>query len=217
MSTKTEKSSPEKAGALKKGQAVFVSSESAAERDLHLVKKAKSGDKEAFRQIVVAYQEKIFLLARGLVSQKEDAQDIAQDVFVKAYRSLEYFKGESSFYTWLYRITINMVIDYRRKKSRKKETSYEDRIEPELNEDTELSFPINSSPQSLMLDRELAGKIQIALDSLPEDQRIVVVFREIEGLSYKEIADITNSSIGTVMSRLFYGRKKLQEILQDYI
>lgn len=187
------------------------------ERDLHLVERARNGDREAFRQLVVAYQERIFIIIRGMVRNQEDARDIAQDVFIKAYSSLDSFRGQSSFYTWLYRIAVNMTIDFRRKMDRKQESAYDDRIEPDSVEGAIVPGSTQYSPHRAYLGKELGINIRRAMDSLPPDQRTAIVLRELEGLSYKEIADIMECSQGTVMSRLFYGRKKLQEYLKDFL
>lgn len=187
------------------------------ERDQFLVERAQRGDKDAFRQLVVAYQERLFTVVRGMVRNQEDAQDITQDVFIKAYASIGSFQGQSSFYTWLYRIAVNMTIDYRRRKGRRQESSFDEKIDPDAAEGAELPDARVLSPQRAYLDKELGGKIRQAMESLPEDQRTAIVLRELEGLSYKEIADMMECSQGTVMSRLFYGRKKLQEILKDFL
>lgn len=187
------------------------------ERDRHLVERAQNGDKEAFRQLVIAYQERIFTVVRGMVRNQEDAQDIAQDVFIKAYGSLPSFQGQSSFYTWLYRIAVNMTIDHRRKRGRRQESSFDEKFDQDAAEGADIPESQSLSPQRAILDKELGVKIRLAMESLPEDQRTAIVLRELEGLSYKEIADMMECSQGTVMSRLFYGRKKLQEILKDFL
>jgi len=205
------------AGRQLKGGGSISGGQPSPERDQFLVERAQRGDKDAFRQLVVAYQERLFTVVRGMVRNQEDAQDITQDVFIKAYASLGSFQGQSSFYTWLYRIAVNMTIDYRRRKGRRQESSFDEKIDPDAAEGTELPDARVLSPQRAYLDKELGGKIRQAMESLPEDQRTAIVLRELEGLSYKEIADMMECSQGTVMSRLFYGRKKLQEILKDFL
>lgn len=187
------------------------------DRDAHLVARAQAGDKEAFRQLVVAYKDRIHAMVRGMVRNEEDARDLTQEVFVKAWTQLVTFQGQSSFYTWLYRIAVNLTIDLRRKQGRRKESLYEDKVEADGAEGAEIPDPHSYSPQRAFLDKELGVKIREAMNSLSEEQRTAVVLRELEGLSYKEIADIVGCSQGTVMSRLFYGRKRLQEILKDFL
>ncbi len=187
------------------------------DRDLHLVERARRGDRNAFRQLVLAYQERIFVVVRGMVRNQEDARDIAQEVFIKAYASLDSFRGQSSFYTWLYRIAVNMAIDFRRKMDRKQESEYDDRREADGAEGAFVPDATRLSPERALKDKELGRHIMAAVARLPEEQRTAIVLRELEGLSYKEIAEVMKCSQGTVMSRLFYGRKKLQESLKDFL
>lgn len=189
----------------------------APERDAHLVARARRGDQNAFRQLVLAYQERIFVVVRGMVRNQEDARDIAQDVFVKAYASLDSFRGQSSFYTWLYRIAVNMAIDFRRKMDRKPSSSYDDQREADGAEGAFVPDSSRFSPERALKDKELGQHIMAAVEQLPEEQRTAIILRELEGLSYKEIAEVMGCSQGTVMSRLFYGRKKLQERLKEFL
>ncbi len=187
------------------------------ERDAHLVARARRGDQNAFRQLVLAYQERIFVVVRSMVRNQEDARDIAQDVFIKAYASLGSFRGQSSFYTWLYRIAVNMAIDFRRKMDRKPSSAYDDQREADGAEGAFVPDARQFSPERALKDKELGRHIMEAVDQLPEEQRTAIILRELEGLSYKEIAEVMGCSQGTVMSRLFYGRKKLQERLKDFL
>ncbi len=214
--TRDETPTQERPGAAM-GQGSISGGMPSPDRDLHLVERAQHGDREAFRQLVVVYQERIFVVARGMVKNPEDARDIAQEVFIKAFGSLESFRGQSSFYTWLYRIAVNLSIDHRRKVGRKQESSYDDQVGPDSAAGAEVPGSGQLSPQRMFLDKELGVKIREAMESLPEEQRTTLVLRELEGLAYKEIADIMQVSQGTVMSRLFYGRKKLQEQLKDFL
>ncbi len=157
------------------------------------------------------------MVIRGMVRNQEDARDIAQDVFIKAYASLDSFRGQSSFYTWLYRIAVNMTIDFRRKMDRKQESAYDDKREADGAEGAFVPEPGRFSPERALKDKELGHHIMEAVESLPGEQRTAIVLRELEGLSYKEIAEVMGCSQGTVMSRLFYGRKKLQERLKDFL
>lgn len=187
------------------------------DRDAHLVSRAQAGDKDAYRQLVVAYRDRIHAMVRGMVRNEEDARDLTQEVFVKAWTQLGTFQGQSSFYTWLYRIAVNLTIDLKRKQGRRKESYYEDKLEADGAEGAQIPDPHSYSPQHAFLDKELGVKIRQAMDELSEEQRTAVVLRELEGLSYKEIADVVGCSQGTVMSRLFYGRKRLQEMLKDFL
>jgi len=179
--------------------------------DAELVKRAGGGESAAYRALVEKYEKRVYNLAFEVLKNKEDAEDVAQESFVKAYLSLRDFKGRSSFYTWLYRIVYNMAIDFRRKLIRRgvdnvqfNETNLH--AAPALD-----SYP--SSPDAVVLGKEQGREIRRALDSLSEEHRAVIMLREIEGLSYKDIARITGVSRGTVMSRLHYARKRLKHAL----
>ena len=136
--------------------------------------------------------------------------DLTQEVFLKAYKSLPQFKGHSRFYTWLYRIAVNSVIDFRRKTKGGQSFS--------IDEETVKEIPGNTSPSDRQaIHRELKADLHSALDSLPEDQKAIIILRELEELSYQEIADTLKCSIGTVMSRLHYARKRLREKLKSHL
>ena len=182
--------------------------------DRDLVGLVVNGRQAAYKVLVERYQGKIFSVAYGLLRNREDAREVTQEAFIKAYRNLEGFRRDSSFYTWLYRITVNLGIDFRRKAYRNRETELDEtRIVPE---DAHHTGPRPlPSPGVRLEQKQLGGRIRNAIDELPEDQRTAIVLREIQGLSYKEIADAMDCAEGTVMSRLYYGRKKLQELLED--
>jgi RNA polymerase sigma-70 factor (ECF subfamily) len=183
-----------------------------ADRDL--VVQVLDGDQGAYKVLVERYQARVFSVAYGLLRNREDAREVTQEAFIKAYRNLSGFRRESSFYTWIYRITVNLGIDFRRKAYRKREVALDEtRIVPE---DAHHTGPRPMPTPGANLERkQLGGRIRAAIDQLPEDQRAAIILREIQGLSYKEIADALDCAEGTVMSRLFYGRKKLQELLED--
>jgi RNA polymerase sigma-70 factor (ECF subfamily) len=182
--------------------------------DSALVEAIVGGDQGAYRVLVQRYQSRIFAVAYGMLHNAEDAREIAQEAFIKAYRNLSGFRRDSSFYTWIYRITVNLSIDMKRRAYRNRETVLDEtRITPDAAHHTG-PRPLASPGQNF--DRkELAGRIRGAIDQLPAEQKTVIVLREIEGLSYKEIADAMDCAEGTVMSRLYYARKKLQDILRD--
>lgn len=184
--------------------------------DTELVAKASAGDKEAYRSLVEKYQQRVFAIAFDVVRSREDAEDIAQETFVKAYLSLPDFKGESSFYTWLYRIAYNMAIDFKRRVIRRGGAPVEF-DEARVDAVAEGGGAVQNrfgSPQELMLRKEESQQIQKVLAEISPEHRTVITLREIEGLSYEEIADVVGVSKGTVMSRLHYARKHLQQGLQ---
>jgi RNA polymerase sigma-70 factor (ECF subfamily) len=182
--------------------------------DRSLVGLVVEGRQDAYKVLVERYQGKIFSVAYGLLRNREDAREVTQEAFIKAYRNLSGFRRDSSFYTWIYRITVNLGIDFRRKAYRNREVELDEtRIVPE---DAHHTGPRPMpTPGASLERRQLGGRIRAAIDELPEDQRTAIVLREIQGLSYKEIADAMDCAEGTVMSRLFYARKKLQELLED--
>ncbi|RMG11519.1 MAG: sigma-70 family RNA polymerase sigma factor [Deltaproteobacteria bacterium] len=187
--------------------------------DKRLVERATQGDGRAFEALVRKYQRRIYRLAYGMVRDPEEAMDLAQEAFVKAHRNLARFKGDSSFYTWLYRITKNLCIDHLRRR-RGETVEYDDGIRREEVAGTPLGLDSRSkdtSPLRATLDRELAEKLEAALATLSEDHRAILLLREIEGLSYEALAETLEIKKGTVMSRLFHARKNMQKALRDYL
>jgi RNA polymerase sigma-70 factor (ECF subfamily) len=189
--------------------------------DLTLVKRVKSGDQRAFKLLVERYQRKVYAVALGMLKDKEEAMDVSQEAFVKVYKYLDHFKGDSSFYTWLYRVTVNICIDViRRRQSMKGE-------QVEFDETIQMDSPdahigalgsrLGTNPQKSALRRELAEKIQEALEQVPEKHRAILLLREVEGLSYEDLARTLEIPKGTVMSRLFHARTKVQKILSEYL
>lgn len=188
--------------------------------DSELVDRAQEGDREAFQTLVERYQEKVYSICYGKVKDEQDAKDVSQDVFVKIFRYIENFNQESSFYTWLYRITVNTCIDYLRKQSRRKEVDYDDTIQTDEEvEGNELLMPskLGINPDKELGRKELRKKMLEALDTLSEKHRTILTLREVEGLSYKEMAEVLEISKGTVMSRLYHARQYFQEALEDYV
>jgi RNA polymerase sigma-70 factor (ECF subfamily) len=189
----------------------------AGRADAELVRRTLDGDHEAYRALVNAYQNKVYGIAYGVIHNREDALDIAQDVFIKAFKKLRSFRGSSSFYTWLYRITVNMAIDHARKKRQMVSVNYDDRL---LEQPPAEGAPRDGrrvNPLEVLKRQELNTTIMSAIMELPEEQRATVILRELEDLSYAEIASVLGCSIGTVMSRLHYGRKKLRQKLSGYL
>ncbi len=186
--------------------------------DLSLVSQAQSGDAAAFRALVVRYQRKVYAVALGVVKDPDLAWDVAQEAFVRVHRHLGEFEGKSSFSTWLFRIATHLAIDSVRRERRSQKDDLDDVNEGDLSEGAEgiLSTALGNDPRENLLRRELAGKIHEALATLPEKHRTILVLREVEGLSYEELAERLGIHKGTVMSRLFHARKKMQAALRRY-
>ena len=186
--------------------------------DGELVRESRRGDKEAFRELVERYQRKITAVALGMVHNPDDAMEIAQETFIKAYQNLDGFKGESSFYTWLYRIVVNRAIDFQRREWRRPTVGLDERIgagrSGEVYEDI-LKEEGRTDPYQQTQAREIGDRVTEAINELTPDHKAVILLREVEGLSYDEISRVMQCSKGTVMSRLHYARKKLQQKLKD--
>jgi RNA polymerase sigma-70 factor (ECF subfamily) len=189
--------------------------ESAAERAL--VERAAQGDRDAYRILVEKYQNRVLSLVLSMVKSREDAEDIVQESFVKAYLSLKNFRGESSFYTWIYRVAYNMAIDFQRRDTRRNGVVAE--VRPTGGEDE--PRPVegvarDGNPEESAHRRELAASLDEAMAGLSEEHRAVIMLREVDGLSYAEIADSLGVSQGTVMSRIHYAKKYLQRALREF-
>jgi len=187
--------------------------------DKALVARSLEGDGAAFEALVRKYQRRVFRVAYGMLKSQEDAMDVAQDAFVKAHQNLERFKGDAAFYTWLYRITSNLCIDHLRKR-RGEQVEYDDGVRRDEDAGAPLGLRTSSksfSPVKQALDRELGEQIHEALAELSESHREILLLREVEGLSYEEIAAALEIPKGTVMSRLFHARKNMQKALAPYV
>lgn len=186
--------------------------------DPQLVESAKAGDAGAFKALVVRYQRKVYAVALGIVKDPDTAWDVAQEAFVRVHKHLPEFKGDSAFSTWLFRITSHLAIDSVRKERRSQKDDIDDLREADLGHAGEgiLSTSLGQDPRENALRKELAGKLQEALGTLPVIHREVLVLREVEGLSYEELAARLGIQKGTVMSRLFHARKKMQAALAGY-
>jgi RNA polymerase sigma-70 factor (ECF subfamily) len=186
--------------------------------DLALVSRAKAGDPEAFRALVVRTQRKVYAVALGIVKDRDLAWDISQEAFVRVHTHLPEFKGESSFSTWALRIVSHLAIDSVRKERTAAKDDIDDVRETDFAGGGEgiLATALGNDPQENALRRELAGKMAEALAQLPEKHRTILVLREVEGLSYEELAERLGIHKGTVMSRLFHARKKMQALLREY-
>jgi len=182
-----------------------------------LVERAKGGDMLAFQALFQKYNRRVYAVALGVVKRPEDANDIVQDAFIKVHKHLGSFQGASSFYTWLYRIVMNLGIDHVRKKRKIVEWGDDVPIEHAAGDRTLVPTVEGSNPGRSAVRRELSDKIAQALDTLPEYHRAVILLREVEGMSYEEIAEVLNVPKGTIMSRLFHARRKMQDQLQPYL
>ena len=179
--------------------------------DLALVRRAKKGDYRAFDLLVLKYQSRIVSIAFKFVKEIHLDEDISQEAFIKAYRSIDSFREESAFYTWLYRITANTAKNYLVSKGRRKESSISEMSISE-NEDF-FELPTNDSPEQILMAQSLKDTIYDALSGLPEDTRTALSLREFEGFNYEEIAEIMNCPVGTVRSRIFRGREALEDLI----
>ncbi|MFD2255200.1 RNA polymerase sigma factor [Luteolibacter algae] len=185
--------------------------------DLRLVALAQKGDMSAYDELIIRHRGKIYAMIRNMVKNDADAWDLSQDVFIKAWKALPRFEARARFSTWLFRISHNVVYDWVRK--RKMESAGElndeifDRDKIDLSAKTAPAHV--ESPDDALSNTELREKIETALGKLSEEHREVVVLKDVQGLSYKEIAEVMDCTLGTVMSRLFYARQKLQTLLKD--
>jgi RNA polymerase sigma-70 factor (ECF subfamily) len=189
-----------------------------AEEDRALIAQAQSGDTAAFRKLVERHQRRAFAIAVGLVRDENDAREICQEAFLRVYRGLATFEGGSSFFTWLYRIVTNLSIDLMRKPGRKATELDEGRTS--LVDEPEGDFALVSridgaDPIDVVRRKEMAKRIESALEALPSYHRAVILMREVEGMSYEEMAEAMGVSKGTIMSRLFHARQKMQRALAD--
>ncbi len=184
--------------------------------DRTLVAQASRGDLAAYDQLVRRYQTRIYSLAYNMTGNKEDAEDMVQDVFVKAFSSLKSFRGTSSFYTWIYRIAINRTINFLKRRKKKQAVSLNDVDEGVERDPAYVELSARESPVRDASLTELQEKLNKALLTLSEKHRTVVVLHDIQGLPHDEIARMTGCSEGTVRSRLFYARQQLQGELAEF-
>ncbi|CAA9209487.1 MAG: RNA polymerase sigma factor RpoE [uncultured Chthoniobacterales bacterium] len=185
--------------------------------DADLVKRCQDGDTEAFDQLVGRYRTRVFGMIYNMVHSEQDAWDLAQDSFLKAWKSIGRFRGQSSFYTWIYRIVMNVTIDWLRKKQVKGSgAEFDDAVQLKEIDPASRTVPhADALPHERMQHVEIRGRIDAAIAQLSPEHRAVILMKEIDDMQYHEIAEALGCSIGTVMSRLFYARKKLQNLLRD--
>ena len=190
------------------------------EEDRELVEKAAGGDHRAFRILVERYQQRAYGIAYGVLRDSDQAMDVAQDAFVKVYKKLPEFEGRAKFYTWLYRIVMNLCIDRKRKMARRKEVEYDDTRSTPTGNDAKgptLASIYLEGPERAFERAELREHMGRALETLSDAHKEILLLREVQGLSYEEIAETLDVAQGTVMSRLFHARKKFQDSLRSYL
>ncbi|HET9643185.1 MAG TPA: RNA polymerase sigma factor RpoE [Burkholderiaceae bacterium] len=193
---------------------------SAADADALLVERVKRGDMRAFEILVLKYQRRIERLVARMVRDVDLVQDIAQETFIRAYRALPQFRGESAFYTWLYRIAVNTakkaLVELKRDPLIP-ETALGGGEEPDETSRVENELSDGETPEAVLASKEIAATVNAAIDALSDDLRQAIMLREIEGLSYEEIAEVMNCPIGTVRSRIFRAREAIAERLRPLL
>ncbi|HUK83475.1 MAG TPA: sigma-70 family RNA polymerase sigma factor [Verrucomicrobiae bacterium] len=185
--------------------------------DRELVERCQRGNLDAYGALVNRYRQRVYGLAFSMLRNPQDASDLSQETFVKAWQAIRGFKKNASFYTWLYRITTNLCIDFVRKRDRRPTVPFEEAVDPDADVEMDVAPSNQPSPTDEVRRRELREQIDAALLELSPEHRAVIQLREFDGLEYAEIAEAVGCSLGTVMSRLHYARKHLQKLLRDVI
>ena len=184
------------------------------EEELTIIRRVQDGDPNAFELLVTAYEKNVYNVALQMTGNREDAQDMTQEAFIKAYNSLSGFRGDSRFSSWLYRIVSNVCLDYKRKQSRRPASSLT--VEDDEGEEQQLDVADESQSPEALLERKLTREaVRKGLRQLPDEQRQILLLREIQGLSYEEIGEVMDLEAGTVKSRIFRARKKLCALLLE--
>jgi len=204
-------------GGSQKGAQDLKQDEANQVSDEELVTKAQSGDYKAFDQLVTRHRGKVYAMIMNMVKNDADAWDLAQDSFIKAWKALPKFENRSKFSTWLFRISHNVVYDRMRKKKLQSAGELDDQLldSNRIDMSAATAPKMVQRPDEALVGKELKGKISEALGKISLEHRETIILREVQGMDYKEIADIMGCSLGTVMSRLFYARKKLQSLLSN--
>ena len=185
--------------------------------DLDLVARSQGGDSRAFEDLVTRHRGRVYAMIQNMVKNDADAWDLSQEVFVKVWKALPKFEARAKFSTWLYRIVHNVVYDWLRKRKLESAGEFDDQLmkQSQIAAGARTTPTQGARPDEAMRNDELGSRIKQAMDKLSSEHQEIVMLREVQGLDYKEIAEIMEISMGTVMSRLFYARKKLQGLLSD--
>ena len=185
--------------------------------DVALVSAARQGDLRAYDQLIQRYQARLYSTIYHMTSNHEDANDLAQETFIKAHSALKNFKGDSSFYTWVYRIAVNKTINFLKQRKNRRSMSLDD-LDFNVENDPDLVALVSEkTPRRALALAELQEKLNAAMQKLSDVHRLVVTLHDVQDLSHEEIANIMECNVGTVRSRLFYARQQLQSLLSDYI
>ena len=187
------------------------------EIDLQLVERVREGDKRAFGLLVEKYRRRVIRLLSRMVRNPEDLEDIAQETFIKAYRALPQFRGDAAFYTWLYRIAVNTAKNHLVARGKAMRTVSDHAVNDDDEPDERLVAQDNNTPESELLSKQVAIAVNEAVDALPEELRQAITLREMEGLSYEEIAETMDCQIGTVRSRIFRAREAISSKLRPIL
>lgn len=186
--------------------------------DHTLVEACRGGDRRAFQLLYERYERKTYAVAYGFLRNPEDALDVVQEAFIKVYRYLPNFEGQSSFYTWLYRIVANLCIDHLRRNVRKKDVEFDDKLRHDHDKDAKAdALPASAlgNPSDAVENNEILAAVEDSLQFLSDKHRAVIVMRELQGMSYADMAKAMNCSKGTIMSRLFHARRNMQKLLRQ--
>jgi RNA polymerase sigma-70 factor, ECF subfamily len=184
--------------------------------DQQIVEKVQNGDKNAFGLLVVKYQHKVAYLVSRYVKNSGDVADVAQEAFIKAYRALPSFRGESAFYTWLYRIAVNSAKNYLVSQGRKPPANDVDADDADFYDGSD-ALKENNSPEKSLMSAQMEKALFTTLEQLPEDLRMAISLRELDGMSYEDIANVMDCPVGTVRSRIFRAREALDKVIQPLL
>ena len=184
--------------------------------DQQLVEKVKEGDKKAFNLLVLKYQNRVTNIVSRYIKNNGDVADVTQEAFIKAYRALPNFRGDSAFYTWLYRIAVNSAKNYLVSQSRKPPASDVDAQEAEFYEGADALREV-ATPESKLLTKEIENVLLRAIERLPDELRVAITLREMEGMSYEEISEVMSCPVGTVRSRIFRAREAIDAVIAPLI